>query len=474
MQTENKMGVMPIGRLLTSVSVPIVISMLVQALYNVVDSVFVASLSEDALTAVSLAFPVQNLMIAVGVGTGIGINSLLARRLGEKNFDSANRTASNGMFLTVLSWVAFAILGAAFSEVFYNFVVPIPQGTTGEALRQLLDIRAMGTSYLRIVTVLSLGMFVSITAERLLQATGRSMFSMASQLTGAIANIILDPIMIFGLFGFPAMGVAGAALATVIGQFLGMFVGLFFNHTKNPEIKMQIKGFRPNPKTIKHIYQVGLPSIIMQSIGSVMVFCLNMILAVFSTTAVAVLGIYFKLQSFIFMPVFGFNNGMVPIVAFNYGARKPKRIEHTIRLNLIVCVCIMVAGTLAFWLFPEFLLSLFQASPELMKIGVPALRIISLSFPTAAIGITFSGTFQALGKGTYSLIMSCVRQLLLLLPIAWVLASISGLHAVWYAFLCAEAVSVALAIWFFYSVWKNKIRPLEHQGDTLASQTQPK
>lgn len=467
---ENKLGTMPIGPLLTTISIPIVLSMLVQALYNIVDSVFVAQLSEDALTAVSLAFPVQNLMIAVGVGTSVGIGSLLGRRLGEKNFDSANRTASNGMFLSVCNWVLFAVLGGFFSPLFYRMVLPLPAlGAPDYA--QILAIQQMGTDYLRIVTIVSFGLFISVTCERLLQSTGRSMLSMATQMSGAIVNIILDPIMIFGLLGFPAMGVAGAALATVVGQFVGMFVGLFANFAKNHDIKIQLRGFRPNGKTIKHIYQVGLPGIIMQSIGSVMVFGMNLILGAFSTTAVAVLGVYYKLQSFIFMPVFGFNNGMVSIVAYNFGARNRTRIEKTVRLSAIVCFCIMLAGTILFWAAPGFLLSLFNASPQMLEIGKPALRVISLCFPAAAISIIFSGVFQALGKGVYSLLMSIVRQLVFILPAAWLLAKLAGLDAVWFSFVLAEIVALVLAIFFYYKAWQNQIRPLVAEGDPDALPT---
>ncbi|MDL2323554.1 MATE family efflux transporter [Ruminococcaceae bacterium OttesenSCG-928-A16] len=463
---ENKMGTMPIGKLLMGVSVPIVISMIVQALYNVVDSIFVAKLSENALTAVSLAFPVQNLMIAVGVGTAVGVNSLLSRRLGEKNFEAANRAASNGIFLAIISWLAFVLVGLLLSTTFFNAVAPIPVGATAAEAASILEIRAMGVSYMMVVTIGSPGLFISIINERLLQATGRSVYSMVSQLVGAITNIVLDPIMIFGLLGFPKMGVTGAALATIIGQILGMLVGLYFNIAKNHDIKIQIKGFRPGLKTIKHIYQVGLPSIVMQAIGSAMVFGLNLILAAFSTTAVAVMGVYYKLQSFVFMPVFGFNNGMISIIGYNYGARNKERIRQTLRIGLLVCAGIMLAGTVAFWLIPEVLLGFFDASPHMLEIGVPALRSISLCFPLAAISIVFSGVFQALGQGVYSLIMSLVRQLVLILPLAWLLSRLWGLHAVWYAFILAEGAGIVLATLFFAHVWKSRIKPLQLPNPT--------
>lgn len=457
---ESKMGTMPVGRLLVNVSLPIVISMLVQALYNVVDSVYVANLSEDALTAVSLAFPVQNLMIAVAVGTAVGVNSLLSRRLGQKDFEAANRAANNGIFLAVLSWLGFVVLGLLGSSLFFTYVTPVSPGATAAEIASIIEIRTMGTEYLQIVTIGSLGLFMQVIMERLLQATGRSVYSMVSQLVGALINIILDPIMIFGLLGFPKMGVAGAALATIIGQILGMLVGIYFNIRKNPEIQIRVKGFRPNGKTIKHIYQVGLPSVVMQAIGSVMVFGMNLILAVYSTTAVAVLGVYYKLQSFVFMPVFGFNNGMISIVAYNYGARQKERIRQTLRLGLSVCMGIMVLGTLVFWAAPGLLLGFFDAGPQMLEIGIPALRIISLCFPFAAVGIVFSGVFQALGQGVYSLIMSLVRQLVFILPLAWVLSNWYGLHAVWYAFILAEGSSILLAVWFFLRVWRTKIKVL--------------
>ncbi|MFV0411922.1 MAG: MATE family efflux transporter [Oscillospiraceae bacterium] len=457
---ENKMGTMPIARLLASVSGPIVVSMLVQALYNVFDSVFVAFVSENALTAVSLAFPVQNLMIAVSVGTGVGVNSLLSRRLGEKNFEAVNRIANNAVFVTLLNWLAFALLGGLFSQLYYNLVVPMPAGATAAQQLQIQSIRETGASYLFIVTVFSPGLFFSITLERLLQATGRSVFSMATQLSGAMINFILDPIMILGLFGFPRMGAVGGAISTVIGQFLGMLVGLALNLLKNPDIHLRLRGFRPHRPTIGHIYRVGLPSIVVQSVGSVMVFFMNLILAAFSTTAVAVLGIYFKLQSFVFLPVFGCNNGMISIVAFNYGAGHRARVEKTIRLNLLVCFCIMLAGTLLFWLAPALLFAPFNPSPLMLEIGVNALRLISLCFPAAAVSIVFSGVFQALGRASYSLVMSVVRQLVFILPLAWLLARLGGLHTVWYSFAVAELASLALAIAFFHKIWKEKIRPL--------------
>lgn len=450
---ENKMGIMPIGPLLVNMSLPIVISMLVQALYNVVDSIFVAQLGEEALAAVGLIFPVQNLMIAIAAGTGVGINSLLSRRLGEGNVDSANRAAKNGLFLGLLSWLATAVLALFLTKPF------VAAFTGGDITGPMAT---MAEDYMLIVCIGSFGLYMAITLERLLMSTGRSMLAMVSQLVGAVVNIILDPIMIFGWFGFPAMGVSGAALATVLGQLVSVGIGLWANLAKNHEIDLRLRGFRPNGKTIKHIYQVGLPSIIMQSIGSVMTFGMNKILVGFGTTPVSVFSIYFKLQSFIFMPVFGFNNGMIPIVAYNYGAKNRSRIEKTIKLSCFICFGIMVAGTLAFWAIPEALLALFDANEKMTKMGADALRIISISFPAAAFSIVLSGVFQAMGKGMYSLVMAVIRQLLFLLPSAWVLSRTLGIPAIWASFPIAEVSSFFLAMFFFLRLWRQRIRPLGH------------
>ena len=443
---ENIMGTQPINRLLPSMAFPIMLSMLVQALYNVVDSVFVSMVSENALTSVSLAFPVQNLMIAVSVGTAVGINALLSRRLGEKNFEAANKVAENGIFVTMLSWAVFAVFGAACSGLFMG------------AFTQNAEILAGGTDYMWIVTVFSLGLFMSVTMERVLQVTGKTVYQMISQMTGAVVNIILDPVFIFGWLGLPAMGVAGAAWATAIGQFCGMAVGIGINHVKNHEVRLNFRRFRPDWHSIKGIYQVGLPSIIMQSIGSVMTFGMNKILIAFTETAVSVFGVYFKLQSFIFMPVFGLNNALVPIVGYNYGARSSQRIQQATRLSLLMTTAIMALGTVIFQVAPGPLLSLFSASDTMLSIGIPALRIISVSFCFAGVAIVFSSVFQALGDGMLSLVMSAVRQLLLLLPCAFVLAKLGGLDAVWFSFLIAEVASVTLAVVFYRSLYNKKIR----------------
>ena len=446
---ENKMGTMPINKLLISMSLPMMISMLVQALYNVVDSIFVSQISENALTAVSLAFPVQNFMIAVGVGTGVGINALLSRSLGEKKFEQANKVANNGVFLAVLSYIAFLILGIIFSRRFFQWQTDIK------------DIVDGGYSYLIIVTTCSFGMYGQIVFEKLMQSTGKTIFPMTTQLTGAIVNIVLDPILIFGLFGFPKLGISGAAIATVIGQICGMSLGIYLNTTKNKEIKVEVKNFRPSLRTIKEIYAVGIPSIIMASIGSVMTFGLNKILLVFSSTATAVFGVYFKLQSFIFMPVFGINNGMVPIIAYNYGARNKDRLMKTVKISIMYGISIMLIGLVIFQVFPKELLSLFNASDKMISIGVPALRTISISFLFAGYCIVVSSMFQALGNGVMSMIVSLVRQLIVLLPVAYLLSKSGNLNMVWWAYPIAEIASVCLSVIGFKYVYKKEVLPLE-------------
>ena len=446
---ENKMGIMPVPKLLITMSLPMMLSMLVQALYNIVYSMFVAKLSEEALTAVSLAFPAQTLMISISSGTGVGINALLSRNLGEKDFEGANRAARNGVFLAIVSCIIFAVVGGFGSELFFSLQTDNPA------------IISYGTQYLRIITVMSAGIFLQITFERLMQSTGKTFYNMITQGTGAIINIILDPIMIFGLFGFPRMEVAGAAVATITGQVVAVCMSLYFNQTKNKEISISFRGFRPHKKTIGIIYKVGVPSIIMQSIGSVMTFGFNKILLMFSSTAAAVFGVYFKLQSFIFMPVFGLNNGMIPIIAYNFGARKRSRITQTIRLSVAISMSIMALGTVIFLTCPALLLSsLFSASENMLAIGVPALKIISLHFLLAGYSIIISSTFQALGNGVYSLIVSAARQLFVILPIAYISAKLFGLSAVWWSFPIAELVSVLLCTLLFMRIYKEKIKEL--------------
>ena len=446
---ENKMGIMPIPKLLISMSLPMIASMLVQALYNIVDSMFVAQLNENALTAVSLAFPIQNLMIAVAAGTGVGINALLSRSLGEKQFDTANTIARNGILLGVLSSLVFAIAGIFGSRFFFEV-------QTKDA--QIIE---YGTQYMSVITIASIGIFLQITFERLMQSTGKTIFNMITQGLGAIINIILDPILIFGWFGLPAMGVTGAAVATVIGQIIAASLGIFFNRKYNKEIHVTFKGFKPCRKTIGNIYKIGVPSIIMQSIGSLTTFGMNNILLMFSSTAATVFGVYFKLQSFIFMPVFGLTNGMIPIVAYNYGARNKKRIYQTFKLSVIMSVSIMAIGVVIFQSIPKTLLGLFEASDHMLAIGVPALRAISLSFVFAGFCIICSATFQALGNGVYSMLMSFARQIIVILPVAFIFAKLIGLDAVWYSYPIAEIVAVVMSIFMLKRIIDKKVKPLE-------------
>ena len=429
MTQENKMGTMPVNKLLISMSLPMIISMLVQAMYNIVDSVFVAQISENALTAVSLAFPLQNLMIAFAGGTAVGVNALLSRSLGEKNQDHVNQTAVNSVFIFLVTAVIFMIAGLTLSNLFFNV-----QTTNTEIVNA-------GTQYSMIVVGCSIGLFCQFLFERLLQATGRTLFTMVTQGLGAIINIILDPIFIFGLCGFPKMGVAGAALATITGQIIACLLALFFNLRFNHDIHFKFKRFRPNAHIVKQIYSVGIPSIIMQSIGSVMTFGMNTILITFSTTATAVFGVYFKLQSFVFMPVFGLNNGMIPIIAYNLGAKQKKRMFDTIKLAMIYATGMMIIGVIFFETIPQTLLGFFNASEAMIKIGTPALRIIAIHFIFAGFSIVCSATFQAVGKGTYSLLTSLIRQLLVLLPCAYVLSLTGNLDLIWLCFPIAEIFS---------------------------------
>ncbi len=459
---ENKMGTMPINRLLISMALPMIISMLVQALYNIVDSIFVAKLSEDALTAVSLAFPMQNFMIAVGGGLGVGMNALLSKKLGEKDVKSANKAGMNGLFLGVLAFALFALIGVFGVRLFFT------------AQTDIAHIVEDGVSYLRICCVLSFGLFTQMLFERLLQSTGKTFYTMITQGTGAIINIILDPIMIFGLLGFPKMGVAGAALATVIGQMIAGVLAIYFNKKKNTEISLNIKGFRPEFPIIRRVLSVGIPSIIMASIGSVMTFGLNKILMAFSSTATAVFGVYFKLQSFVFMPVFGLNNGMVPIVAYNYGARDKKRMMQTMKLSVVYAVSIMLLGFAAFQLVPGGLLALFDASENMLAIGVPALRIISINFIFAGFCIICSSVFQALGNGVLSMLMSIVRQLVVLLPVAYFLSLTGVLDVVWLSFPISEVISTILCIFFLKYVYTKEIKPLEFLPKNMGNSDEKK
>ncbi len=447
---ENKMGTMPIGKLVFNMSLPMMVSMLVQALYNIVDSIFVAKLSENALTAVSLAFPLQTLLIAVGTGTGVGMNALLSKSLGEKNFKKANKTATNAAFIYALSYIVFLILG-------FTIVKPFYRSQVGSADAEIMT---MGVDYLSTVMIFSFGIFTQVFFERLLTSTGRTIFSMTSQLSGALTNIILDPILIFGMFGLPKMGVTGAAVATVIGQCVAGIVAGTCNHKFNHEVKFEFKGFRPDLKIIGTIYAVGIPSIIMQSIGSIMTYCMNRILIEFSSTATAVFGVYFKLQSFFFMPVFGLNNGITPIIAYNYGARQRKRMTKTIKLSLFVAFCLTFIGFVLFESIPQVLLGMFSASDDLLKIGIPALRTIGVHYLIAWFCIIAGTVFQALGKAIFSMVVSIMRQLVVLIPAAYLLAKFGGLHMVWWSFPIAEIMSFIVSTAFLIRIWRIIIKDI--------------
>ena len=421
---ENKMGTMPVGRLVLNMSLPMMISMLVQALYNIVDSVFVSMLSENALTAVSMAFPLQTLLIAVGAGTGVGMNALLSKSLGEKNFKKANQTAENAAFLYFLSFLVFLVLGFLVVKPFYASQVSQADS----------EIMQYGIQYLSIVMIFSLGMFGQFFYERVLASTGKTIFSMISQLCGAFTNIILDPILIFGLLGAP-----------------------------NPEVCLNFRGFRPDKTIIGHIYAVGIPSIIMQSISSIMTYSMNLILVQFTVTATAVFGVYFKLQSIFFMPVFGLNNGITPIIAYNYGARHKKRMIQTIKVSMFIAFCFTFVGFLAYELIPEALLGMFSASDDMLAIGIPALRIIGIHYLIAWFCIIAGTVFQALGKAVFSMIVSIMRQLFVLVPAAYILASIGGLYAVWWSFPIAEVISLIISVFFLMSINRTVIQKIPEE-----------
>ena len=444
----NKMGTWPIGKLLVNMALPLVISMLVQALYNVVDTIYISRISESAVTALGLAFPIQNLLIGCATGVGVGVNSLLSKSLGEQNYERANRTAGNGFLLSVLFAACFLIFGIFFAGPFFR-----TQSTVAETVEG-------GSAYLAIVTIGSIGVFIEILFERLLQATGNSFQSMITQGTGAIINILLDPVLIFGWFGLPAMGLAGAALATVIGQWCAAFLAMGLNLKYNKELKLDRRHAKPDSYVIGKIMNVGVPSIIMVGIGSVMNFGINQILQGFSETATGVFGIYFKLQSFFFMPLFGINNAVIYIVAFNYGAQKPERMMATLKNAAITGLCIMLVGLAAFQLLPQLLLGIFDPTPEFMAMGIRALRTISWCFPVAAVCIILGSTFQALGTGIYSTIVSLARQLIVLLPAAWPLSFSGDVNLVWWAWPIAEGMGLSLTIFFFLRNYRRLIKPL--------------
>ena len=444
----NKMGTWPIGKLLINMALPLVISMLVQALYNVVDSIYVSRISESAVTALGLAFPIQNLLIGCATGVGVGVNSLLSKSLGERNHDRANRSAGNGILLSVLFAAAFLIFGLFFAKPFF-----VTQSTVTETVEG-------GSIYLAIVTIGSIGIFVEILYERLLQASGNAFLSMITQTTGAVLNIILDPILIFGWFGLPEMGIAGAALATVIGQWVAALLAIFLNQKFNKALELHRHHILPDSYVIRMIMNVGIPSIIMVGIGSVMNFGVNKILQGFSETATGVFSIYFKLQSFFFMPLFGINNAVISIVAFNYGARKPDRMMKTVKMASAAGLTIMLVGLAAFQLLPELLLGIFDPSPEFMHMGVEALRTISWCFPVAAVCIILGSTFQALGTGIYSTLVSLGRQLVILLPAAYLLSLSGVVTRVWWAWPIAESMGLTMTVFFFLRNYRQRIKPL--------------
>lgn len=436
----DKMGEMPIGKLLCNMAIPMIISMLVQALYNIVDSIFVAQISEDALTAVSMAFPVQNLMIAVASGIGVGMNANLSRALGEKRQDLADKAAMQGFLLNVCGYVLFLLFGLFGTGLFLRVQTDSP------------IILSAATTYIQICCFCSIGLFCQFSFERMLQATGRTFYTMITQATGAIINVIMDPILIFGLFGAPKLGIAGAALATVFGQIVAALLALTFNHKKNEDIHLKLENLPPNPAMMKRILMIGFPSILMISIGSVMNFCMNKILIAFTSTAVAVFGVYFKLQSFIMMPIFGLNNAMVPIVAFNFGAGNRARILKTVKYCVIFAVTIMLLGCVVFQIWPDMLLKLFNASPAMTKMGCTMLRIASISYIFAGFCIVVGSSFQALGRSVYSLVVSVGRQLVVLVPVAYVLSRLGNLTLVWWSIPIAEIASVILSILFLRRV----------------------
>ena len=460
---ENKMGVRPVGRLLFAMALPMALSMLVQALYNVVDSAFVSKISDvnqDALNAVSLAFPVQNIMIGVATGIAVGVNALLSRGLGEKNQEEVNRSALNGLFLALCGTVLAALFGIFGAEAFMR------SQTHNQAV---ID---YGTTYIRIITIVSFGIFGEIIFERLLQSTGRTVYTLITQGTGAVINIILDPILIFGLCGMPRMEVAGAAVATVAGQIVAFLLALILNRRKNPDVHLKLRGFRPEGRMIRRILGIGVPSMIMVAIGSLMYYGFNRILMRFEAVQIglgelgtAVFGAYFKLQSFIFMPVFGINNAVLAIAAFNYGARKPKRIIQVIRCGALGAACLMLLGVAAFQLFPEKLLALFNANEQMLSVGIPALRRLSLPFVFAGPCIIFGGVFQALGKSVYSMITSIARQLVVLLPAAFLLSLTEEIAAVWFAFPIAEIASLIVSVVMMLILYRKKIKPLYENAE---------
>lgn len=450
-QTENKMGIMPVNKLLISMSLPMMISMLVQALYNIVDSYFVAKISENALSAVSLAFPIQTLMIAILGGSSVGLGTVLSHSLGEKKFKKVTDVANHGIFITIIIYIIFVLMG-------FFLIKPFFASQTDN-----IEILNYGIDYLQLICIGSVGLCGQFLFERLLQSTGKTFYTMITQATGAIINIILDPIFIFGLCGMPKMGVMGAAVATIIGQICAFIFAFYLNHKKNTEVKINLKGFSPSPYLIGQIYKIGFPSIIMQSIGSIMVYGMNQILMSFTSTATAVFGVYFKLQSFIFMPIFGLNNGMMPIMAYNYGAKKKSRLLSAIKLGMVYAIGLMTIGFITFQLLPKQLLEIFDASEQMLSIGIPALRIISLHFLLAGFNIIALSTCQALGKAVYSMITSICRQLVVLLPAAYILSKFGDVNYIWWSFPIAEIVALIITAGFLIKTYKENIKPIQEE-----------
>ena len=455
---ENKMGYMPENKLLLSMSIPMMLSMLIQAFYNIVDGLFVASISAEQyeLTAVNLAFPAQNLMIAVSVGIGVGINALISRNLGIGNHKKASKIAGQGLFLAIMSYLLFATLGTALVRPYFELMtIDISEN---EEKAQVIQ---FGIQYLRICFLASFGLFCQVAHEKFMQSTGKTTLSMTTQLVGAIVNIILDPILIYGLLGLPKMGIAGAAYATVIGQIISAIVGILLQQKKNKELSFSLKDIKPDMKIIGEIFNIGLPSILMNSIGSFMTAAFNKIIMPLSQYAVNVFGIYFKLQSFVFMPVFGFNNGMISIVSYNYGARKKKRVLRTVKLGLIYAVSMMLLGFALFQMFPDVFLAMFNMSEEAINtVGIPALRTISISFIFAGFSIICAAVFQAFGYSLFAMFVSIGRQLVTLLPVAYLLALTGNVNNVWWAFPIAEVVCVILSTVFYLYIYKKKIKTL--------------
>ncbi len=447
---ENKMGVMPTGKLLFNMALPMIIAMVVQALYNIVDSIYVSRISESAVTALSLAYPIQNIQIGFAVGIGVGVNSLLSKALGGEDRDTADKAAGNGMFLALIVMAGFMLFGIFGARPYFEMQSDVAQTVNS------------GTTYVAICCILTQGIFVEVLGERLLQSSGRTFYTMITQGTGAVLNILLDPLFIFGFkpLGIPAMGIAGAAVATVIGQWVAGALAVYFNFRRNEDIDFTLESIRPHWQVLKPILTVGIPSIIMMAIGSIMTFGMNQIFQSFQETATGVFGIYFKLQSFFFMPVFGINNATVSIIAYNYGARNPERIMDTLKKSCLSAMAIMVAGFLVFQIFTDQLLGVFQPSADFLIMGRKALRIISIIFPMAAIGIAVSGCFQALGNGIYSTIVSTCRQLVALLPVAYLLSLTGDVNLVWWAFPISEVLSLAVTLVLFARIYRQKIKPL--------------